>query len=99
MNGETRILVTTDDFAKCIDFRKITLVFNHDLPDDVEQYRRRVSRFAYGKTRVAINFFCDFSLASVEDCQIILNERYHTHMEPLPMTVSMILPMANEPVE
>ena len=98
MNGETRVLITTDAFAKCIDFRKITLIFNYHLPGDAEQYRRRVSRFMHGKTRIAINFCTDEEAGDLDYLET-LRRHYHTDMDALISDFSKILPMANESAE
>ena len=79
--GEVRVLITTDDFAKCIHPLQPSLVINYELPKDAEQYRRRV---ASGVERVVVNI-CTFEDAEGENFKDSLEQRYQTHIEELPV--------------
>jgi ATP-dependent RNA helicase RhlE len=57
--GRTRVLVATDIAARGIDVKGITLVIQHDLPEEPESYVHRIGRTARaGKDGKAIAF-CD----------------------------------------
>ena len=58
-SGRTRVLVATDIAARGIDVKGITLVIQHDLPEEPESYVHRIGRTARaGKDGKAIAF-CD----------------------------------------
>jgi superfamily II DNA/RNA helicase len=55
--GATRVLITTDVFARGIDVQQVSLVINYDLPNNRENYIHRIGRSGrYGRKGVAINF-------------------------------------------
>lgn len=64
-DGQGRILVSTDLFARGVDFARINIVFNYDMPkganerggDDADTYLHRVGRTGRGGTKgLAISF-------------------------------------------
>ena len=55
--GTTRVLITTDVWARGIDVQQVSLVINYDLPNNRENYIHRIGRSGrYGRKGVAINF-------------------------------------------
>lgn len=55
--GATRVLLTTDIWARGIDVQNVSLVINYDLPVNRENYLHRIGRSGrFGRKGVAINF-------------------------------------------
>ena len=62
----SRVLITTDVWARGIDVQQVSLVINYDLPINRENYLHRIGRSGrFGRKGVAINF------VSVEDVRIL----------------------------
>nr|GEZ16957.1 eukaryotic initiation factor 4A-3 [Tanacetum cinerariifolium] len=56
-SGSTRILITTDVWARGLDVQQVSLVINYDLPNNRELYIHRIGRSGrFGRKGVAINF-------------------------------------------
>lgn len=54
--GQTRVLITTDVWARGIDVQNVSLVINYDLPSNRENYLHRIGRSGrFGRKGVAIN--------------------------------------------
>jgi len=65
---KARILVTTDIFGRGVDFERVNIVFNYDMPTTADQYLHRVGRSGrFGTKGLAISFVN-------EDEKKILNE-------------------------
>eukprot|EP00180_Rhodochaete_pulchella_P000199 Plantae.Rhodophyta-Rhodochaete_pulchella.ctg11367.p1 GENE.Plantae.Rhodophyta-Rhodochaete_pulchella.ctg11367~~Plantae.Rhodophyta-Rhodochaete_pulchella.ctg11367.p1 ORF type:complete len:338 (-),score=60.97 Plantae.Rhodophyta-Rhodochaete_pulchella.ctg11367:556-1569(-) len=81
--GKTKVLVSTDLFARGVDVLQISIVINYDLPvdhetrqADPETYLHRVGRTGrFGRTGIAINFI--FNDTSAEHLRQI--EQYYNH--------------------
>ncbi|ODQ60189.1 hypothetical protein WICANDRAFT_68716 [Wickerhamomyces anomalus NRRL Y-366-8] len=55
--GNSRVLISTDVWARGIDVQQVSLVINYDLPIDRENYIHRIGRSGrFGRKGVAINF-------------------------------------------
>ncbi|ORZ33677.1 putative eukaryotic translation initiation factor eIF-4A subunit [Catenaria anguillulae PL171] len=55
--GSSRVLITTDVWARGIDVQQVSLVINYDLPLNREVYLHRIGRSGrFGRKGVAINF-------------------------------------------
>jgi len=55
--GNSRVLITTDVWARGIDVQQVSLVINYDLPSNRENYIHRIGRSGrFGRKGVAINF-------------------------------------------
>ena len=53
----SRVLITTDIWARGIDVKQVSLVINYDLPNNRELYIHRIGRSGrFGRKGVAINF-------------------------------------------
>jgi ATP-dependent RNA helicase len=53
----SRVLITTDLWARGIDVSQVSLVINYDLPTNRENYLHRIGRSGrFGRKGVAINF-------------------------------------------
>ncbi|KAF4396783.1 hypothetical protein F8388_004751 [Cannabis sativa] len=56
-DGTTRVLITTDVWARGLDVQQVSLVINYDLPNNRELYIHRIGRSGrFGRKGVAINF-------------------------------------------
>jgi superfamily II DNA/RNA helicase len=49
---KARILVTTDIFGRGVDFERVNIVFNYDMPTTADQYLHRVGRSGRFGTKV-----------------------------------------------
>jgi translation initiation factor 4A len=58
-SGSSRIFVTTDSFAKCIDFRKITVIINYDVPSSRENY---IQRFVFDLSCLLFYYILFYSI-------------------------------------
>ncbi|UMM11447.1 hypothetical protein L5515_000733 [Caenorhabditis briggsae] len=55
--GNTRVLISTDVWARGLDVPQVSLVINYDLPNNRELYIHRIGRSGrFGRKGVAINF-------------------------------------------
>jgi superfamily II DNA/RNA helicase len=64
--GQSRVLITTDVWARGIDVQQVSLVINYDLPTNRENYLHRIGRSGrFGRKGVAINF------TTLEDIRVL----------------------------
>jgi ATP-dependent RNA helicase len=83
--GESRVLITTDIWARGIDVQQVSLVINYDLPNSRELYLHRIGRSGrFGRKGVAINF------VKTDDIRILrdIEQFYATQIDEMPMNVS-----------
>lgn len=65
-SGASRVLITTDVWARGLDVQQVSLVINYDLPSNRENYIHRIGRSGrFGRKGVAINF------VTTEDIKIV----------------------------
>mmetsp|Transcript_44215 Transcript_44215/g.70973 ORF Transcript_44215/g.70973 Transcript_44215/m.70973 type:complete len:403 (-) Transcript_44215:360-1568(-) len=86
--GATRVLITTDVFARGIDVQQVSLVINYDLPNNRENYIHRIGRSGrYGRKGVAINF------VKADDIRILrdIEQYYSTQIDEMPMNVADLI--------
>lgn len=77
-----RILVATDIFGRGVDFERVNIVFNYDMPSKADQYLHRVGRSGrFGTKGLAITF-----VASKEDSAILekVQSRFEVDVPTLP---------------
>ncbi|KAJ3273491.1 Eukaryotic initiation factor 4A-III [Terramyces sp. JEL0728] len=82
--GTSRVLITTDIWARGIDVQQVSLVINYDLPNNRENYIHRIGRSGrFGRKGVAINF------VKQEDVKILrdIEQYYSTQIDEMPMNV------------
>ena len=48
-NGDSRVLISTDVWARGLDVQQVSLVINYDLPNNRENYIHRIGRSAAGR--------------------------------------------------
>lgn len=83
--GTSRVLITTDVWARGLDVQQVSLVINYDLPLNRELYIHRIGRSGrFGKKGVAVNFVKD------EDVQVLrdIEQYYSTQIDEMPMNVA-----------
>ena len=86
--GTTRVLITTDVWARGIDVQQVSLVINYDLPNNRKNYIHRIGRSGrYGRKGVAINF------VKADDVRILrdIEQYYSTQIDEMPMNVADLI--------
>lgn len=86
--GSSRVLITTDIWARGIDVQQVSLVVNYDLPNDRENYIHRIGRSGrFGRKGVAINF------AKTDDIRIIrdIEQFYGTCIDEMPANMGELV--------
>ena len=79
--GASRVLVTSDLFARGIDVQQVSMVINFDVPKSEHTYLHRIGRSGrWGRKGVAINFQTKFDGAKLKHFQ----EYYNTEIRELP---------------
>lgn len=86
--GNSRVLISTDVWARGIDVQQVSLVINYDLPLDNANYIHRIGRSGrFGRKGVAINFTTNEDIRDLHD----IEKYYSIKIEELPMNVSDIM--------
>ncbi|KAF8558945.1 DEAD-domain-containing protein [Imleria badia] len=83
--GTSRVLITTDMWARGIDVQQVSLVINYDLPANRENYIHRIGRSGrFGRKGVAINF------VTVDDVRILrdIEQFYSTQIDEMPVNAA-----------
>jgi len=87
-NGENRVLITTDVWARGIDVQQVSLVINYDLPNNRELYIHRIGRSGrFGRKGVAINFVKSDDIRILRD----IEQFYSTQIDEMPMNVADLI--------
>ncbi|KAL9997001.1 Eukaryotic initiation factor 4A-3 [Helianthus debilis subsp. tardiflorus] len=93
-SGVTRVLITTDVWARGLDVQQasqhllVSLVINYDLPNNRELYIHRIGRSGrFGRKGVAINF------VKTDDIKILrdIEQYYSTQIDEMPMNVADLI--------
>uniref|UniRef100_A0A060TF75 ATP-dependent RNA helicase FAL1 n=1 Tax=Blastobotrys adeninivorans TaxID=409370 RepID=A0A060TF75_BLAAD len=86
--GKSRVLISTDVWARGIDVQQVSLVINYDLPSHRENYLHRIGRSGrFGRKGVAINFVTDDELKILHD----IEQFYSTQIEEMPININDML--------
>jgi len=86
--GTTRVLITTDVWARGIDVQQVSLVINYDLPKNRENYIHRIGRSGrYGRKGVAINFVKADDGGELRD----IEQYYSTQIDEMPQNVADLI--------
>ena len=81
-SGQSRVLITTDVWARGIDVQQVSLVINYDLPNNRELYIHRIGRSGrFGRKGVAINFVKNDDIRILRD----IEQYYSTQIDEMPM--------------
>uniref|UniRef100_A0A7S2WZ58 RNA helicase n=2 Tax=Chloropicon primus TaxID=1764295 RepID=A0A7S2WZ58_9CHLO len=87
-SGTSRVLITTDIWARGLDVQQVSLVINYDLPVNRELYIHRIGRSGrFGKKGVAVNFVKDDDLNTLKD----IEQYYSTQIDEMPMNVADLI--------
>ena len=79
---QSRVLITTDVWARGIDVQQVSLVINYDLPNNRELYIHRIGRSGrFGRKGVAINFVKNDDIRILRD----IEQYYSTQIDEMPM--------------
>lgn len=82
--GNSRVLVSTDVWARGIDVQQVSLVINYDLPLDRESYIHRIGRSGrFGRRGVAIDFVTRDDVDTLHS----LEKFYSTKIKPMPANI------------
>ena len=84
-DGESRVMITTDVWARGIDVEQVSLVINYDLPPNRELYIHRIGRSGrFGRKGVAINFAKDDDIRILRD----IEQYYSTQIDEMPNQIN-----------
>jgi ATP-dependent RNA helicase len=68
--ANSRVLISTDVWARGIDVQQVSLVINYDLPSNRENYIHRIGRSGrFGRKGVAINFVTQDDVRILRDIE------------------------------
>lgn len=83
--GHSRVLISTDVWARGIDVQQVSLVINYDLPENMENYIHRIGRSGrFGRKGIAINFLTSSDGSTFRDIQ----KFYRIKIKPMPANLS-----------
>ncbi|KAK2112261.1 Eukaryotic initiation factor 4A-III [Saguinus oedipus] len=78
----SRVLISTDVWARGLDVPQVSLIINYDLPNNRELYIHRIGRSGrYGRKGVAINFVKNDDIRILRD----IEQYYSTQIDEMPM--------------
>lgn len=87
-NGDYRVLITTDLWARGLDVKQVSLVINYDVPINKEVYLHRIGRTGrYGKTGVAVSFVTDSEFDAIHT----LEQYYATKILEMPANIAALV--------
>jgi len=82
---KSRLLVATDLFGRGVDFERVNIVINYDMPENADQYLHRVGRSGrFGTKGLAITF-----IASETDSKLLeqVQSRFEVEIPEMPDTI------------
>ncbi|CUM57332.1 unnamed protein product [Debaryomyces tyrocola] len=86
--GNSRVLISTDVWARGIDVQQVSLVINYDLPTDKENYVHRIGRSGrFGRKGVAINLVTKEDVDELHD----IERFYRIRIKEMPVNVNDIM--------
>uniref|UniRef100_A0A8C5PFQ4 RNA helicase n=1 Tax=Leptobrachium leishanense TaxID=445787 RepID=A0A8C5PFQ4_9ANUR len=87
-SGSSRVLISTDVWARGLDVPQVSLIINYDLPNNRELYIHRIGRSGrYGRKGVAINFVKNDDIRILRD----IEQYYSTQIDEMPMNVADLI--------
>ncbi|ELW68229.1 Eukaryotic initiation factor 4A-III [Tupaia chinensis] len=85
-SGASRVLISTDVWARGLDVPQVSLIINYDLPNNRELYIHRIGRSGrYGRKGVAINFVKNDDIRILRD----IEQYYSTQIDEMPMNARL----------
>lgn len=86
-SGHSRVLVSTDVWARGIDVQQVSLVVNYDIPEILESYIHRIGRSGrFGRKGVAINFLTSRDVNKFKEIQ----KHYKIKIKPMPADLTQL---------
>ncbi|XP_065062731.1 eukaryotic initiation factor 4A-III [Rhopilema esculentum] len=86
--AQSRVLISTDLWARGLDVSQVSLVINYDLPNNRELYIHRIGRSGrFGRKGVAINFVKSDDIRILRD----IEQYYSTQIDEMPMNVADLI--------
>jgi translation initiation factor 4A len=86
--GNCRVLITSDLFARGIDVQQVSLVINFDIPKDEHTYLHRIGRSGrWGRKGTAINFQTKYDQMKLKK----FREIYKTEITELPLNYTSVV--------
>ncbi|ODQ83203.1 hypothetical protein BABINDRAFT_159644 [Babjeviella inositovora NRRL Y-12698] len=86
--GNSRVLISTDVWARGIDVQQVSLVINYDLPNDKENYIHRIGRSGrFGRKGVAINFVTNDDAHTLRD----IENYYSSKINEMPANINDLM--------
>lgn len=83
--GHSRVLISTDVWARGIDVQQVSLVINYDLPEIMENYIHRIGRSGrFGRKGIAINFVTKSDKNRLREIESF----YRIKIKPVPANLS-----------
>ena len=80
-NGSSRVLITSDLFARGIDVQQVSVVINFDVPKSEHTYLHRIGRSGrWGRKGVAINFITKHDSGKIKEFE----QYYSTQISEMP---------------
>ena len=80
-SGSSRVLITSDLFARGIDVQQVNIVINFDVPKNVNTYLHRIGRSGrWGRKGVAINFVTKYDTDKIK----YFEQYYNTQISEMP---------------
>lgn len=87
-SGNSRVLISTDVWARGIDVQQVSLVVNYDLPLDKENYVHRIGRSGrFGRKGVAINLITKDDVSGLRD----IERYYSTKIREMPANINDLM--------
>mmetsp|Transcript_17819 Transcript_17819/g.43620 ORF Transcript_17819/g.43620 Transcript_17819/m.43620 type:complete len:223 (+) Transcript_17819:848-1516(+) len=82
--NEERILVSTDIFGRGVDFEKVNIVINYDMPENDDQYLHRVGRSGrFGTKGLSISFIVKDSETDMDILKKV-QDRFEVKVDEMP---------------
>lgn len=86
-SGNSRVLISTDVWARGIDVQQVSLVINYDLPLDKENYIHRIGRSGrFGRKGVAINLITKNDAGELRE----LEKYYKIRIREMPLDLTSL---------
>ena len=80
-SGHSRVLISTDIWARGIDVQQVSLVINYDVPEIMENYIHRIGRSGrFGRKGCAINFVTRDDFNQLKN----IEKFYRIKIKPMP---------------
>lgn len=87
-SGKSRVLISTDVWARGIDVQQISLVINYDIPEILENYIHRIGRSGrFGRKGLAINFITEEDIPKLKE----IEKHYSIKIKPMPSNIKGLL--------